>query len=323
MKKANKLAAVVFVLAVAVLYVIIYAVPNVTGALTRTEILQYGNLKVMDDVTCYFVRTEKVYSAAHSGVINYYFGDGIQVKTGTRILELTSSTPETGVESQYKDIITRLGNDGAQLYNCISEFNGLTSYYIDGYENYFTPETMRSLRYEEVSQLDPVPVNVTRESTLKDEPLYKICDNGLWYIICWVDTGNVPKYKVDSNVAVNLPLGPIKATVTDIVENGDKWLIILKTNRYYEDFTKIRKVEATIVTSDYNGIIIPNESITTSDGAIGVYVKSKSGEFRFDPVKIITTDGKHSLVEVSYYYDDAGNKVDTVDIYDELLKKPN
>jgi len=326
MKKTKKILTSLFIIALILLYAVIYAVPGVTGALTGTDILQYGNFKITDQVTCYFVRDEKVYAAARSGMVNYYVGDGVQVKTGTKILEISSIIPEgTNGESKYKDITTRLGNDGEKLLNCVNEFNGITSYYIDGYENLFTPETMRDLKYERVSRLNPVPgpVNVVRESTLKDEPLYKICKNGKWYIICWVEAGNVSKYKLDRSVTINLPLGQIKATITEIIEDGDKWLIIFTTNRYYEDFAKVRMAPATVVTSDYNGIIIKNESITTSDGAIGVYIKSKSGSYIFKPIKIMTSDGHYSLAEVSYFIDKQGSKVNTVEIYDEILINPS
>ena len=121
---------------------------------------------------------------------------------------------------------------------------------------------------------------------------------------------------------VELPKGEVEAGILDIIEDGDRWLILLKTDRYYEDFAKIRSVSAAVVTSDYNGIIISNESITVSDGKIGVSVKSKSGEFIFKPIKIITTDGKSSLVEMSYFIDENGEKVNTVNIYDEILKTP-
>lgn len=323
MKRTKRILAVLFVLAVIILSIIIYAVPKVTGALTKTEILQYGNFKVTNDVTCYFVRNEKVYAAAHGGVINYYIGDGVQVKQGTRILDITPAASGEESESTYQDLITRLGNDDVELSSCLSEFNGITSYYIDGYENYFTPETMRDLHYAEVSKFSLTPVNVVRESTRKGEPLYKICDNGQWHVVCWVDSGDIPKYKVGKSVTINLPLGQVSATITDIIEDGERWLVVFQTNRYYEDFGKVRMAEATVVTSDYNGIIIRNESITTSNGAIGVYIKSKNGDYIFKPIKTIATDGENSLVAVSAFDDDQGKKVNTVDIYDEILKNPS
>ena len=322
-KVAKRIISGLFVLSLIVLYIIIYAVPGVTGALTQTEILQYGNLRVADSTTVYFVRSEKVYTATRAGNINYYIGDGIQVKAGTRILDITPGAQDADEVSEYAELIARLGDGGAGPADFVSEFNGITGYFIDGYENYFTPETMRDLRHDRVSKLDLAPVNVVRERTIRGEPLYKISDNREWYIICWVDTGNVVKYERGRNVTIELPLGQIRASILDIVEDGNKWLIVFKTDRYYEDFARIRSAPATVVTSNYNGIIIRNESIAVNDGVIGVYIKTRTGSFVFRPVSIITSDGDESLVEVAFFYDDEGVRVATVNVYDEILRRPN
>ena len=296
MKVVKRIVIALFILSLLALYVIIYAIPGVTGALAKTEILRYGNLKITDEVTCYFIRDEKVYRAESGGGIDYYIGDSVHVKKGTRILSA-----------------------GALDY--ISEFNGITGYYIDGYEEYFTRETMRGLKYDIVSGLELTPVNVVADEAVYGEPLYKLCDNREWFIACWVGPANISKYDKGKRVVVELPLGQIEATVRDIIEDGNKWLIILRTDRYYEEFTKVRAVSASVVPSDYSGIIVKNESITVSEGVIGVYVKAKSGAFVFKPVKIITTDGKDSIVEASYYYD-GDERVATVNIYDEILLNP-
>jgi hypothetical protein len=131
------------------------------------------------------------------------------------------------------------------------------------------------------------------------------------------------KYEKGKKATLNLPLGQVDGTIYDIIDDQDQWLVILEFNKYYEEFAQIRKADAEVVTSDYSGLIIRNESITTKDGQPGVYVKDKSGEYIFKPVKIITSDGEWSLVEVSYFYDKNGDRVETVNIYDEILKKPN
>ena len=312
-----------FILSLIALYIIIYAVPGVTGALTKTEILQYGNFRTTDNSTCYFVRNETVYSAIRAGSINYYIADAVKVKKGAKVLEVVYGAAESPAEeSEYSDIIGRLGDDSVRLADFITEFNGVTSYYIDGYENYFTPETIKSLKYETVSALELSPVNVVRDFTGKGEPLYKICDNREWYIVCWVDAGSISKYSLEKNVTIELPLGQVKAAIADITEDGDRWLIVFRTDRYYEDFAKVRSAPATVITSNYNGIIIRNESITAADGTIGVYIKAKNGDFVFTPIRVIATDGENSLAEVSYYYDENDERVNTVNIYDEILRNP-
>jgi len=296
MKMLKRIIFVLFILSLLTLYIIIYAIPGLTGAFVKTEILRYGNLRITDNVTCYFVRDEKVYRADKAGSIDYYIGDSVHVKTGTKIL--------------------RAGNT-----DFISEFNGITSYYIDGYEDYFTPESIKELKYSVVSELDLIPENVVAYDAMYGDPLYKLCDNKKWYIVCWVDAANISKYNKGKRIVVELPLGQVEATVSEIIEDGDKWLIALETDRYYEEFSRVRAVPAAVVPSDYSGIVVRNDSITVSDGAVGVYVKAKNGEFIFKPVRIITTDGKDSIVEASYYYEE-GERVATVNIYDEILINP-
>ena len=323
MKVFTRIIIALFILSLIALYVIIYAIPGVTGALAKTEVLKYGNLRIEDNVTCYFVRTERVYSAMRPGSIDYYIGDGVHVKKGTRILGITYNQPEDEeVREELFGIIARLGDDSVRLADYLSEFNGMTSYFIDGYENYFTPETMKELKYDDVSALDLTVVNVVRNTTIKDEPLYKICDIRQWHIVCWIEATNISKYSKGKPVIVEMPLGQVEAEVEDIIEDGDKWLIILSTDRYYEEFNKVRAVRAAVVPSDFYGIIIKNESITVSDGVVGVYIKAKNGEYVFRPIKIITTDGKNSIVEMSFFYNDDGEKVGTVNIYDEILVNP-
>jgi putative membrane fusion protein len=207
----------------------------------------------------------------------------------------------------------------------ISDFKGVVSYYIDGYESEFTPENMALLNKKKVQNMSFDEVqNLARKNTLAKEPLYKIVDNKSWYVVFWVAQEDIVKYEKGKTVAINLPLGQVEGKVYDIIDDNTEWLVILEFNRYYEEFAQIRKIEAEVVTSDYTGLMIRNESITSKNGQPGVYVKAKSGEYVFKPVKIITNDGEWSLVEGSYYYTDNGaTKVDTVNIYDEILKQPN
>lgn len=396
MKKKRKLL-VLFFTTLVILFIIIYVFPNVTGALKKTEIIEYGSLQVTDQVTAYLVRSETVYFANKSGNINYYVPEGEQVRKGTKILDIVSGSQQDK-ESSYQKLMERISrfnsgesifgddikkiktqiikleserdaamNEGAteqearleqqiqrlkqkQNYiqatddsakaeiarqnssangamlvpeNYICQTNGVICYYIDGYESEFTPENMALLSKEKVQNLTFDVQNVTREMTLSKEPLYKVVDNKKWYAVFWVAPQNIVKYVKGNKATLNLPLGQVNGTIYDIIDDNGQWLVILEFNRYYEEFAQIRKTEAEVVTSDYSGLIIKNESITTKDGQPGVYVKDKSGEYVFKPVKIITSDGECSLVEVSYYYTGTGDKVETVNIYDEILKKPN
>jgi len=73
---------------------------------------------------------------------------------------------------------------------------------------------------------------------------------------------------------------------------------------------------------DQRGLLISNSSLTTKDGVVGAYVKDTIGEFHFKPVRTIATDGRKTLVLEGIYYDENGQPVETVNVYDEVLKKP-
>ncbi len=319
--KGKKRGLLLYIIVLIVLGIITELVPEVTGALTKTEILQYENMQITDEVTCYFVRKETVHLASNAGAINYYIEDGVKVRKNTKILDIAPQSAGSDI-SKYADIVTRLGSSDVTLTQMNSAQNGIVSYYVDGYEGYFTPEKMDSIKYKDIEDTKIKPVNLTRKNTLAGEPLFKICEGNYWYMLAWVDPGNISKYEVGNSVKVDLPLGQIKANIEKLVDQGDHWLVIMKTTMYYEDFAKIRSANATIITQDYSGIKVRNSSMTTKDGVVGVYIKSKNGDFVFKPVKIITSDGDYSLVYVSSFYDKDGKEVKTVEIYDEILKNP-
>lgn len=323
MKKKTKLLIFIYLIIVISLAIIIYVVPSVTGWLTPTVVLEYGNLTDTDRQECYFVRDEKVYLAGTTGDLNYYFDEGVKLKKNTAVLSISANGGQAPEESVYQDLITKLGGNGAVSSDCRTEFKGVVSYFIDGYEAYFTPDKILGLNYEEVKHLDiDEPINLTRTAAFRNEPIYKISQNENWYATCWVSDGNIAKYEQGKEVILRLPLGDVEAVVTSISDKGEMWQVVFETDRYYEDFSKIRKEEIDIVTSDYNGLIVPNRSIATHDGQPCVYVKQTTGEYEFVPINIIGSDGEYSVVSESYYYDGEGQKVNTVITYDEILKNP-
>jgi putative membrane fusion protein len=319
MSNGKKLMILIMMLAAGALYAIIYLVPGVTGVLQKTEIVHYGEIKVSQAMTFYIVRDEKVYLSEKTGDINYYYEEGAQVRKGTRILEVTARSVED--ENSYEEILERLGGSALPSASFNTEFHGLVSYHIDGYEGFFVPEAIPSISREEVLRLDPTPENLTRKTVVAGEPLYKICDHTSWYILGWVEKGEVSKFNVGANVTVEMPEGTVKAVVDQVRADGDWWQIVLSTSRYYEKFTEQRTGEATIITANAAGILVSNDSITTDEeGRIGVYVRKKDGDFAFTPIRIINSDGIWSAVEASYFYDEKGQEVNTIDVYDEVRR---
>lgn len=322
MKRKNRKPIYIFLLAVVVLYLLIYIVPKVTDIFETTDILEPGNLQVAEETEGYVIRDEQVYEAPSAGTLTYPIKEGTHVRKGTKIVDLEYSANHSDKESPFQEVIEQLGSKAIVTDSCRAKTSGVVSYHVDGWEGYFTPKRVAALKQSDLEKIEPKSENVKRESALAREPLFKICDNDNWYVLCWVDAGSISLYEVGKTVGIDFENGSIQARVEDITEDGDQWKILLWTNRYYEGFTGLRKEQIALVSQDYNGLIAENKSLTTRDGRVGVMVKNTRGEFVFTPVKIIASDGEYSALQDISFIDEEGNSVDTVNVYDEILKKP-
>lgn len=306
-KNKNRLIAgtAVFLAACIGLYVFIYVIPGISGALARTTIVSYGNLRVTDEAEAYLVRDELVLTAGQTGTVSYYVDEGVKTRKGTKILDIYPS------------------NDSVTGYYC--GYTGVISYYVDGYEGYFSPERVSELEPAELEVLSIEPENTRREHVAAGEPLYKIVLDDVWYVAVPVSEDRLFKYTTGAAVTLEFGEESVSAVTTDLVRKQEGWLAVIRTDKYFEPFASIRKTMLTVVTEDYQGLIIPNTAIAVEEGKEGVYVRDLTGAFHFTRIKVITTDGKDSLVYSGSFNeaDSSGEqmKVNTVEIYDEILRQ--
>ncbi|MDR3295394.1 MAG: hypothetical protein LBT26_06160 [Clostridiales Family XIII bacterium] len=329
MKKSWKILLVVFVLAVAALYVAIFVVPGVTDAMRKTTELVYGSLPIFDTVEAYVVRDETVYMASRSGEIRYYVGEGVKLRKGALLLDIVAGAagPEEPEESAFAEMSRRIGGAGVVLDVNAAPEGGQVSYYIDGYETLFSEENMTALTRRKAAEADGKVVNVTRHDGFvrQGEPLYKLADNTYWHMVFWLDkdAGSIVNYEEGESVTVVMPNGEVKGKVQEIVAQADAWMLILRFDRYYENLAQIRKTDATIVVADYRGLLIENASIAVEGGQTGVYVRRRSGAFEFVPVNVVRSDGVHSVLSMSTFVSKEGKETKTVNVYEEVLQDPS
>ena len=326
MPKLKRKTIVIYILAIIVLYLIIAVIPSITDALTATETVHYGKLTVKDQVTGVVVRDETVYTAGVSGTVDFRLKEGDVITKGTRVLDIKEVDGEENNASspsgKYSDIIASLDKDTIEDDKGISQRRGKYSHYADGYENFYTPSSMKKITASDMKNHGNDSVDLRRKEVIKGEPVYRVADNKSWYVLCWLDENSAGKYKKGNNVKLQMPDGWVKASVYDIAREGHQWKLILRSSGYCKNWEKIRVAEMSIVTADSEGLIISSKSLTTKNGQVGVYVRSTTEDYVFTPVQVLGTDGKNTMVSESAYYDKKGNSVHTVEIYDEVLKNP-
>lgn len=324
--KKNRKPILIYFASLLVLALLIYAVPKVTDIFETTAVLETGTIQVTEESMCYFVRDEAVYVAGAPGEAEFTIEEGTHICTGTILADFTEDETEGADEaaprSKYADVIDGVGDDAVRTVSFESKSSGIVSYYADGYESTLTPDSLDTLTWEDVSGITSRTVDLKHTSLKKGDPVLKICDNDNWYIVCWVEAASVANYTVGNEVSITLPEGTVDMEVESITQDGERWKIIFWSNNYYEAFAESRVEEGIIVSQDYTGLITETENIITKDGQPGVMVLRKNGDYEFVRVKIKASDGEYSALEDVSFTDEEGQFVNTVNVYDEILRRP-
>ncbi len=298
------LAIILFLAAVAALYFYVYVMPQINGALTKSEIVTYDKMEVFDEVSCLFIRSEEVITAQQAGNISYYAEETEKGRRDTKVLDLY---PPVGK---------------AQAYYCGG--SGIISYTLDGWEDKLYPEMIASLTLSEFESFDITPESCVRDSAEKDDPLFKLVTSDTWYIVFPIPMEKLANYKEGFSVTLVFDDGEVTGKVDDIIGTEDTKLISVACKKFYVNFATTRQTTARIITSSHEGLAVPAAAVLSLDGTQGVYRKNLSGDYDFVPVQILASDGEKTLVTPDSFTvngeDGETKKITTISLYDEVLR---
>ncbi len=297
-----------FAVACAVLYIYIYVIPGISGALTQTAILSFESRRVSVPARCIVVRSEEVILAEQAGSISYYVEENVKTRKNTKVLDVY---PSGGSAKGYTLPVT-----------------GVVSYYIDGYESYFTPSGISDIDPAWAYQLEAVGESIVRTYTQEGQPLYKVISSDTWYMALIMDAADAEKFSEKQSISV--VFGPdeersVRARISSIQSKGNKWLITAETRRYFEDFVWLRTCDVSVISRSYDGLNVPISALCTDeDGNEGVKVKQIDGSYKFVRVKVLVRDEDSAVVKQTEFTetDEDGNTVTvpSVKLYDEVLR---
>lgn len=323
--KKRKKAISIYVIILLVLLIIVEILPKVTDVFETIQVLEPGNLIISYETKGYLIKEEAVCIASESGKLKYHEEEGTAVKKGHQIVSVESvkSDAASGDDKQrFTEYTERLSGFEGITSKYDAPISGIVSYYIDGYEDYFTFESMTKIKRETVEDLSYKTADLKRESVIKGEPVYKVSADDKWYILCWVDKETAECYNEGREVTIEMSDGPVEAKVYKVTKEDGDYRVLFYLDVYYESFAKTRAEDIDIVISDNAGLIVKNKCIIEKNGQKGVYVKDKNGDYSFTPISIIASNDKESVIKDTTFINDEGEQVYTVDVYDEVLKHP-
>ncbi|MDR0853839.1 MAG: hypothetical protein LBN34_05670 [Clostridiales Family XIII bacterium] len=331
MKTRTKVAIIVFIFIAVGLYCVMSFVPKIADLAEKTEIIEYKEFKVMDEVTAVIVRTETLFLAARSGGSEPLSPEGTKVRTGIRVYNINEAVPvatseETeGAEKPFADILAAAGDGALMSEGGVVPVTAIVSYFADGYEKRITPENISELTKEMAASLPEEGKSLTRGTVSTGEPIYKLTDNNVWYMAYWIPKKGVNTSNYEEGKAVTVDLGTtrVSATIIEIKEAGADNFIVLKSDMYYKDLPKYRTQKVKVIFEEYEGAVVGSKAVVMEHGADGVYVKQQNGTFKWIPVQVIKENDGRCLIKEGKFYDaEDGKEVISIRIYDEVLSDP-
>ncbi|MGN0702044.1 MAG: HlyD family efflux transporter periplasmic adaptor subunit [Lentihominibacter sp.] len=306
-----------------ILYLVAFQIPGMTTLFETTQVLENGTLEVSCEATGYVVKDEAVCTADTTGEISFTTESGTVVKKGTRIAEIEESgKKDKEMAGKYREYLTRLKNYPLLAQGNSAPISGVFSTEIDGYEKYFSIDNLDKINKEKTEALSLGKLELDRKSVVKGEPIFKISGDDKWYVVCWLDKEDAGKYSEGEDVRLAVGEDTLDGKVYSKNKEGEFVKTVLYLNVYYEDFCRARVLDMTIVQSNTTGLIVDNECIIEKDGQQGVYVKTKDGDTYFKPIKVKISNGEQSVIYDSVFINDEYEQVETVTVYQEVLRHP-
>ena len=322
-KKVRKIL-YIYLAAVLLLAVGLIAIEKSGSLLNPTEVVKYGDLKVSENVDGILIRNEKVFLAKQNMEVSFKAGEGDLLKRRELIGEESEykfkNSEKDSLEKKYKTIKSNLGNNTENDIDLKANYSALISYSIDGYENKLNAGNMKKIDSSDFQR--SYETFKTQGKALEGQPIYKLVKNEDWYMAAFVKKENKARYKVGERIIIEIGNKEINAEVVYKKETGEKPLIILKSNEYFDGLLSKRKCSAKIVSMSERGLIVKNTAIVKNGEQKGVYLKTRSDDFVFTPVDVKTTDGKVSAVAQGSFETKDGKVYNTISAYDEVLIDP-
>lgn len=258
-----------------------------------------------------------------------------RLKELNRDLELKMARKKKLIESQdmLEDSVssfkkTYLNANDVQVGKNIdftSPESGVATFQTDGFEDTITLDNLYNLDYDLIFASQATPGVWGQTTVQSGNPMVKIVDNSTWFLLCMIEREDMDAYEKNKEIGVNINEKVYAGKVSDVFENNQKGVLVLKMTDIYENFHKNRFLDVRVIRENYQGLKVQNSSIITVNGVQGVYVVGLDKKASFRPIKILGNDDKNAIIKPGYITlieNGEAKRIKTVDLNSQVVINP-
>ena len=226
------------------------------------------------------------------------------------------------VKEDEKKILENQKANNVSTYE--SSISGIVSYKYDGKEEKYNYNNLENITKSDIEKEKNEYKSIENNSDKikEDSVILRVINNHNSYIYTYVDKNEKKYFNENESIILRSGDNEIQATVYKVYEENDNFIAIFKINNQNIGIYDTRVEEFDIIYKQIEGIKIPKYAIKNIDGKEGVYVVSEENK---TPYFVELNGVTYEDDEFKYidYYKNQVNEIDTVDLYDKIILKPN
>lgn len=210
----------------------------------------------------------------------------------------------------------------SSVQSIFAQESGVISFNQDEYENVLKISSIEDLNSQYLSTVKNKEKMIKKNDEVKvGEPIGKIINNHIWYIAAVLDEKETSHLKIGKDINVSKDGQIFNASIKNLYKDeNNKNILLLEVDEEKVDFYDERVCDFNIIYRKVSGIKVPKNAIVTIKEQRGVYILSETGSAVFKGIKSIL--GENDEYIVLDYLDIKKNRIDTIDLYDELIINP-
>lgn len=338
-------------------YILLQISINIIGKNIDTLVIESETVDLKVSAKGLIIRDEYLIRSNQNGIIKSMVNNGEKLKKGDALAAIYSNSKnleenkskivqlnkeidelETEYEDSKSDISKELINvkiknkkEQRMVLNDENKKNvnylnmttsGVVSTKYDGYEDIYTLDKLENLTSKDIEDAENnyKELDIENTSIKESEVVARIIQSDYSYIAICTKDDDI--FEENQKVEIVFNSENIQGNVEKIYRNGNDNVVIFKISNQNVEIYDTRVKEFDIIYKQIDGLKVPKQSVKEKNDQKGVYVlNQETGKVDFIELKNIQyEDDEFIFID---YYKNQKEGIKTIDIYDEIILKPN